>query len=246
MSITRARIIKAAVAPGETHLSTSTRGAFTSAESTRVTSAGERLARRIPALVVDAKEEAACVVAEARAKADALLAEARASMATVVENAAREAREVEIARVSAELLVRRATEEEEAEKSMDRTIELAALLAERLVGEAIAVEPVRVTALAHDALREARGARQIRIEACADDVPALEALLASVADGSKAPVARVEVSPELGRGSLVVHTDLGRVDARLAPQLARLGEALRTALRTAARRPRAGGPADHE
>lgn len=224
MSLTRARVIKANGAPA-------------SDDITRVTSAGEHLARRIPAQVVDAKEEAARIVADAQAKADAMLAEARASVASVVESAAREAREAELARVTAELLVRRATEDEEAEKTIDRTIELAALLAERLVGEAIAVEPARVTALARSALLEARGARQLRIEACVDDVPALEVLLASIArgDGRDArdvvPVARVEVAPELARGSLVVHTDLGRIDARLAPQLTRLAEALRVALR---------------
>lgn len=242
MSLTRARVIKA-------------KGTPASDDITRVTSAGELRARRIPALVVDAKEEAARIVAAADAKADAMLTEARASVASIVESAAHDAREKELARVTAELLVRRATEEEEAEKAIERTIELAALLAERLVGEAIAVEPARVTALARSALLEARGARQIRIEACADDVPALDALLASIAGGDgrdardardAASVARVEVSQELARGSLVVHTDLGRIDARLAPQLTRLAEALRVVLRSAPPSAATGGRDGHE
>jgi flagellar assembly protein FliH/type III secretion protein L len=185
------------------------------------------LARRVPAKVVDAHEEAARIVAEARAHAEAILAEAKGSVAAVVEAAARDAREEAIARVTAEHLAERLSEEERVERHLDRTIDLAVLLAERLVGEALAVDPARITALARGALVEARGARRLRIEACPDDLPALEAMLASLG----ASVATVEASADLARGSLVVHTELGRVDARLAPQLARLAPALREALR---------------
>jgi flagellar assembly protein FliH/type III secretion protein L len=181
----------------------------------------------VPAKVVDAHEEAARIVAEARAHAEGMLAEAKGSVAAVVATAARDAREETIASVTAELLAERLREEERIEQRLDRTIDLAVLLAERLVGEALAVDPARITALAQGALVEARGARRVRIEACPDDLPALEAMLASLGAG----VATVEASAELARGSLVVHTELGRVDARLAPQLARLAPALREALR---------------
>jgi flagellar biosynthesis/type III secretory pathway protein FliH len=121
----------------------------------------------------------------------------------------------------------RAGAERRAERELDRTIELAVLQAERHVGEAIAVEPARVTAIAAGALRETRGARQLRIEACPGDVAALNDLLAALGEG----VASIEENSELSRGSLVVHTELGRVDARLTPQLSRLAEALREVLR---------------
>ncbi len=235
MTLARARIIKAGVsAHGSTHAGTTGTSAGASDDVTRVTDAGARLARRIPAMVVLAKEEAESIVRDARAKAESILAEGRATVAAVVQNAATDAREAEVARVCAELLVRRATEEEDAERELDRTIDLAVLLAERLVGEAIAVEPSRVGALAVDALREARGAREIRIEACAEDVPVLKEMVSELG----AHVARVEASTDLARGSLVVHTELGRIDGRLAPQLSRLAGALRTALRDAKRNAR--------
>jgi flagellar biosynthesis/type III secretory pathway protein FliH len=66
----------------------------------------------------------------------------------------------------------------------------------------------------------------VRIEACPEDIPALRDALGAVAED-----AEVEADAGLPRGSLVVHTELGHVDARLAPQLARLAEALREALR---------------
>jgi flagellar assembly protein FliH/type III secretion protein L len=226
MSVERARIIKAG-ADGRAGTSGDPNATFARDATFAPNAPGEVLARRVPAKVVDAHEEAARIVAEARAYADAMLAEAKGSVAAVVATAARDAREETIAKVTAELLAERLSEEERVERRLDRTVDLAVLLAERLVGEALAVDPARIAALARGALVEARGARRVRIEACPADLPALEAMLASLGAG----VATVEASADLARGSLVVHTELGRVDARLAPQLARLAPALREALR---------------
>jgi flagellar biosynthesis/type III secretory pathway protein FliH len=220
MTVERARVIKAAPGAGPSH--TSVTVAQDSAVAARLA-----VATRIPAVVVDAHAEAARIVGEARTKADAILAEATASASVMAEKVSREARESELARLAAEVIAVRAGAERRAERELDRTIELAVLLAERLVGEAIAVEPARVTAIAEGALRETRGARQLRIEACPGDVAALNDLLAALGEG----VASIEENSELSRGSLVVHTELGRVDARLTPQLSRLAEALREVLR---------------
>ena len=84
----------------------------------------------------------------------------------------------------------------------------------------------RIAELAASAIHEARGARRVRIDASPEDVAALAEALGAVGQN-----ADVQPDPTLERGSLVVHTDLGRVDARLRPQLTRLAEALREALR---------------
>lgn len=172
-------------------------------------------ARRIDAQVARAREEAARIVEEAHARA-----------ADVADAAAREAREQEVARLAAAFLALRAEDERRAERELERVIELATLLAERLVGEAIRVEPARVTELAAAALRETRGARRVRIDAAPEDVPALTDALGAIGHAA-------EIHPDvrLTRGSLVVHTDLGAIDARLEPQLTRLAAALREALR---------------
>ena len=44
-------------------------------------------------------------------------------------------------------------------------------------------------------------------------------------------MARLIAEPSLPRGSLVVHTDLGTIDAQLRPQLDRLAKALREAMK---------------
>jgi type III secretion protein L len=227
MTVERARVIKLAV---DVDRPVTPRPAAGVSANTGETRLDLGIAKRVAASIVDAHGESERILARARAHADAIISAAKASATSVAESAASEARERELARVAAEVLVFRSSIEGRAEREIDRTIEIAVLLAERLVGDAIAAEPARVKALALGALHETRGARQMRVEACPADVPELTAVLAELGEG----VATVEPQPELARGSLVVHTELGRVDARLAPQLARLAEALREALRSPA------------
>jgi flagellar assembly protein FliH/type III secretion protein L len=169
------------------------------------------LARRIPREVMDAKAEAANIIAAAEARA-----------AAAVERASAEAREREIAKLAAQALAMREADEKRAERDLARTIEVATVLAERLVGEALNVDPKRIAELATTALEQTRGAKRVRIDARAADVEPLRAVL-----GELGQIADVQPDDTLGRGSLVVHTELGRVDARLRPQLDRLAEVLR-------------------
>lgn len=184
-----------------------------------VAAAAAARARRIAGEVIEARAEAARIIASAQKDAEAVVASAAAAAAT-------EAREQEVARLAASFLALRDEEAGQPERDVDRIIELAVLLAERLVGEALRVEPARIAELAASAIHEARGARRVRIDASPDDVDALGQALGAIGQS-----ADIQADPTLQRGSLVVHTDLGRVDARLEPQLARLAAALREALR---------------
>jgi len=202
------------------------------------------LARRIPRATMDAHDEAAQIVARAREEATQIRAAAVREAASVASAAASEARGEELARIAAELLVERARDGERDARDLDRAVQLAVVLAERLVGEALVLDPARILALANEALREARGARRVTLDACEADVPALEAALAAL--GPEAVAVRID--PALARGSLVVHTDIGAVDARLAPQLTRLAAALREAIASSPATPptRAPAPPDPE
>lgn len=206
MTLERARIIK---------------GAF-DAEITRpapIAHDASLYGRRIPREVVDARAEAARIVEDAKKKAAEILSAVR-------DEAAREAREAETARLAAAFLALKREAEQRAERDLDRAVELATLLAERLVGEGLRLEPARIAEMAASVLEEARGARRVRIDASPDDVEPLRQALSAV--GHEADV---HADGELSRGSLVVHTDLGSIDARLRPQLARLAAALREAMR---------------
>lgn len=174
--------------------------------------------RRIPGELVDARAEAERIIADAHA-------EAKRAVAGAVEEATREAREQETARLAASWLALRQREEASAAGQQDRLVALATALAERLLGESLRIDPVRIAELAVTAMQEARGARAVRIDASPEDVAALREAL-----GVLGQSAEVHEDPTLGRGSLVVHTDLGKIDARIEPQLARLATALREAL----------------
>lgn len=206
MTIARARIVKASVSDADV-----TRPAPVPSREAR----GRRIARE----VVAARDEAERVVREAREEAARILGAVR-------EEAAREAREAQTARLAAAFLELERRAEQRAEQDLDRAIEVATLLAERLVGEGLKLEPARIAGLAASALAETRGARRVRIDACPEDVEPLQRALAEAGHH-----AEVQPSGELARGSLVVHTDLGSIDARVRPQLARLAAALREAMR---------------
>jgi flagellar biosynthesis/type III secretory pathway protein FliH len=199
MTLARARIIKAAFA--DTNATTRPAPSGGVASSMPM---GRRVAREI----IDAHADAERIREAARA------------------DAARDAREEEVARLAAQFLALRHADEQRAERDLDRAVELAKILAERLVGEGLKLEPERIAGLAANALAETRGARNVQIAANPEDVAPLREALAAVGHG-----ATVNADASLARGSLVVHTDLGTIDAQLRPQLDRLAKALREAMR---------------
>ena len=170
-----------------------------------------RAARVMPTPLADAHLEARAVTDRALAEAHA-----RARLEVEAEHAAR-------------FLALRQREEKQAELDVDRALELAVLLAERLIGEELELRPDRIATMARTALEEARGARRAVIEVSPLDEPALRTHLERL--GLPPASIEIEPNPELSRGSLSLHTDLGTLDARLKPQLERLAAALRDALR---------------
>jgi flagellar biosynthesis/type III secretory pathway protein FliH len=130
------------------------------------------------------------------------------------------------ANIAAAFLLLKRREDQMLEMSLDRTTELAVALAERLVGGALEIAPEKIADMAKAALSESKGARKTRIEANPIDVDALREHTVSLGESII-----LEPNADLARGSLVLHTDLGTIDARLTPQLERLARALRDALR---------------
>ncbi|HTQ07690.1 MAG TPA: FliH/SctL family protein [Polyangiaceae bacterium] len=188
------------------------------------------LARVVPEAVVEASERARDIVARAEAAAAALLADAAARAAELGTELAARARSDAASALAARELAVAAREDNARERHLDDSVALARLLAERLLGEALRADPARVVALARQALTEARGARKITLSAHPDDAPLLERALAA---GELVPPVLVAVDPKRRRGSLRLDTELGTLDAELAPQLDRLAEKLREALRHA-------------
>lgn len=183
--------------------------------------------RVVPPGVVDAAEQANAIVARAETRAAELLAQARREAAALRLKAEVEARAEAAARVAAQALALSLRDAQSLERNLDRIVELSRVLAERLLGEALELEPRRVVAIARRALEEARGARRVTIVAHPEDATLIEQALLSVHAGG---AALVLADPERPRGSLRLDTDIGVLDADLAPQLDRLLPKLRESL----------------
>jgi len=184
--------------------------------------------RRVAREEVDAREAAAALLADAEARASALVEAARASAGAVARAAADDARQAAEASLSALYLRIRREDESRAERDLQRSVELAVVLAERLLRAELELDASRIARLAQQALAEARGARRATIAASPLDMDALRRHLSDTGFG---PLA-VDLQPDetLERGSLRITTNLGILDAQLRPQLERLARALRDAI----------------
>jgi F-type H+-transporting ATPase subunit b len=195
-----------------------------------VLAAGQSAAqrRRIAREEVEARLAAERTVREAEAKAQALLAEARAAAAAAVEEVTRTAREQADVTLAARWLALREAEGARLSREADRVVAVAVALAERLLGTALDLAPARIADLARTVLSEAGGARRATIEAHPRDAEALREHLSAL--GLDPNSVQIRESAVLAPGDLLLHTDLGTIDAKLAPRLDRLAEALRDAL----------------
>jgi flagellar biosynthesis/type III secretory pathway protein FliH len=173
---------------------------------------------------------------EAKATAEAIVGEARARAATALETATREAQEEASTQLAARWLALREREQGSLGRDGERAVALAVAMAERLLGASLALDPARIVELARGVLDEAGGARRAVIDAHPLDADELRARLSTASgnspgDGGLA-LQSVEVRADaaLARGELRLHTDLGTIDARLAPRFERLAAAVRDAL----------------
>jgi flagellar biosynthesis/type III secretory pathway protein FliH len=178
--------------------------------------------------VVDANAEAAQILADARAEARRVVASAERQIADLKLRAEAEARAEAASKLAAQALALASHEAKHQERGLEQSVALARVLAERLLGASLAVAPEQVVALARQALAEARGARRLQISAHPEDARLLTASLPEL--GVVAEAVSIAPDPARQRGSLRIETDIGVLDADLAPQLDRLAQRLRETL----------------
>ncbi len=189
---------------------------------------GQRFARVVLRQEVDAEARALAIVERASAEASLILERAEQAASSVRLLAEAEGRANGAAAVAAQA-IRLATLERAADtRQLERSIALARVLAERLLGAELALSPERILELARTALRESGGARQVVIHAHPDDAQALEAGRESL--GLAPDAVRIASDPSRTRGNLRLDTEIGVLDAELAPQLERLALKLRETL----------------
>jgi flagellar assembly protein FliH len=185
--------------------------------------------RRIAREELEAHLAAERILRDAQGAAAGILEEARSRAAGAIADAAREGREEANAQGTAQWLALREQERAAMGRDPERVVTLAVALAERLLGAALALDPARIADLARAVLDEARGARRALIEAHPLDADELRQRLTG--DGLDRQSIDVRSDAALARGELRLHTDLGTIDARLAPRFERLAAALRDAIK---------------
>jgi type III secretion protein L len=217
VTLSRARVVPAA----EAHGARPVPGDNSAGGDDQTTTA----ARVVPAALVAAHDEAREVLARARAQADLLVGEARDAAGSARAEAEREGAAAAEARLAAGFIRLIQAEQSWARDREQGLVDVARALAERLLGRALELDPSLVADLAREALRSVARARRVALFVHPDDEAPLRARLGEL--GLSAHVLEVHVDPSRPRGSLLADTDLGTLDAQLAPQLDRLVSALR-------------------
>jgi len=124
----------------------------------------------------------------------------------------------------------RAEEAARDEKSLDRIVELARAIAERIVGEALRLDGAAILSIARQVLASARQAKRISLRAHPDDAALIRQEIASL--GLEDVAVEIHADDRRPRGSLLLDTDLGILDANLSVALDRLARALRDSFRS--------------
>jgi flagellar assembly protein FliH len=107
------------------------------------------------------------------------------------------------------------------QQAQDDIVQLARLLAERILGEELSLRPERIVALAGQVLREAAGASRLTLHVAPSAVELLRDAIERLAPANAASL-EIVADDSLGQGDLRVETDLGTIDARIGTQLAHL------------------------
>jgi flagellar biosynthesis/type III secretory pathway protein FliH len=215
MPLKRARVLSAA----------ETEAASEAEPSSGPISAGPPTRRMLPSDLVRAHDECESLVAEARRQAAALVAEARGEAAAIRAQAAREGREEGASALAAAWLRFRTAEAGALREREEHVLMVGRLLAERLLGRTLALDPAAIVDLAREALGAVVRARRVALHVHPDDAEPLRGRLAELR--LDAATIDVHADPSRPRGGLRAETDLGTLDADLAPQLDRLVDALR-------------------
>ena len=130
----------------------------------------------------------------------------------------------------------RAQGERLAEQARSDALELAFMIARKILEREIHTDPVALLSLIRSAITRAGEANQITIRLSASDADALR--LAGHDLASQAfSLAKVSIvaDPNLSAGDCIVETNLGTVDGRLSTRLAEMRETVETAIEQGAR-----------
>ncbi|MGM0555378.1 MAG: type III secretion system stator protein SctL [Myxococcota bacterium] len=187
----------------------------------------ERQPRVVKSRVVNQLQELDAVVGSAREDAKRILREAE-SEAERMREEAREQGAIDAQRESLELLGKAQEVYDNAVRDAESDLlDMAFRLAERIIGTALEFEPELVRALVRDVVKRARGGRRVVVYVHPSDAQTLMSSREELVELLGGATLSIEGDESLTRGSCVLRTDAGDVDARLETRL----EAIRRSIR---------------
>lgn len=105
-------------------------------------------------------------------------------------------------------------------------LDMAFRLAQRIIGEAIELEPGRVEQMVANVLGHARGKREIVVQVAPNDLQVLETKRDEFSRQVDGVCVYFEAESSLSRGSCVIQTESGHIDGRIETRLETLKRAL--------------------
>lgn len=193
----------------------------------RIVKGGPAAGHRIDGAVFDATERARALLEAAEAEAERIRAAAREERDRARAEAVEAGRQEGLGRAAATLASVAAERERRLAGLAGEVASLALEVARGVLGRELSLEPAAVVALASRALAEVRERREVVIRVSPADAPALRGAAGALgALLARAPGLGLREDPSLGQGDVVVETEAGTVDARVAAQLAVLQRAL--------------------
>jgi flagellar biosynthesis/type III secretory pathway protein FliH len=172
-------------------------------------------ARVLPRSLVEAQAQAATVLADAHRAANELRLQAAAA-----------GRAAAVAELAAQYLVLEQRQARVSDSRLQPSIELAKLLAERMIAEAIELDATLVGRLAQQSLQQLRERSALIVRAHPSDHDQIQQQIAALNLQSVSLLA----DPELKRGELCIDSDLGQLELRIEAGLERLIERVRALL----------------
>lgn len=172
-------------------------------------------ARVLPRPLVEAKVEAAAVLADAERAANELRLQAAAA-----------GRAAAVAELAAQYVVLRERQARISESQLQPSIELAKLLAERLIAEAIELDATLVGRLARQSLQQLRERNALIVRAHPEDHDQIKQQIADLQLQSVSLLA----DTTLKRGELCIDSDLGQLELCIGAGLERLVDRVRSLL----------------
>ncbi len=192
----------------------------------RPSSAAAPRAVVVPRPIAAAKAEAARVLEQAQQRAQQRIEDAQRAATELRLQAAAVGRADAVAELAAHCVALREREARIGKAQLPQSIELAKILAERLIAEAVQLDPALVGRMAQHSLQQLRDRTALAVRAHPDDHPTIANQVTSLGLQSVTLVA----DPSLSRGELCVDSDLGCLELRIAPGLDRLVSRVRSLL----------------